>query len=134
MTEFRHHSARAVCAISAGGVSTVSFYGLVDRKGMSFLRIQVHKFILPTLAAVVRLDGALLTLGHGVLEDTDASIRGGPDAAVIVRDEDYEMGMAYARHMAGLGVKRLIFLPSQIALAHRWAEARVRSVSAVLPL
>lgn len=134
MPEFRYHSARAVCATADNGISTVNFYGMVDQKGMAFLRSCVHEYTRPARAVIARLDGALLMLDRGFLEGANAAAHDGPDVAVIVSDEHYEMGMAYARRMAGIGVKRLIFLPSQILMARRWAECRARSKSEELLL
>ena len=122
MDTYSHHSARAVCKQSEIGVSTVDFYGFLTEKGLNSLRLQVGAFISNARVVVTRFDTAVSnpfasTVGGVHFSESCSS----KPIALVVRPEHYDEAMAFARLMARRGIRRVVFLPTQLELAHQWA-------------
>lgn len=122
MTKIRHQSALAnFRLIQRCGIAESIFYGVVDRPAWSAIRAQLLRRGAAADASVTRMDLSLMVVGGDLpAEGVNARMRPG---ALIVLPEYYDAAVVYAREMSALyGATRVIFLPSQIDRAYRWAE------------
>lgn len=69
-------------------------------------------------ALAIRLDGCVMAAPVGAVAG------GETDACLLVRPDQYDFYFDYALRMADRGVKRVVFLDSQLHLAQQWIDRR----------
>lgn len=117
-----HHSAQARChEPDHDGLIHVICSGLLCSKAFRVIAPQVLAVTRPGRALFVRLDGCITPMRE--LPDVVGDATTSP-ACLIVRPDQLDLWSAYAVKSAMLGVRRLVFLDSQIDLARQWLARR----------
>lgn len=76
-----------------------------------------------TTNMVVHFERAVLAMGRmPVYSKTGYKFQ---SAAIIVRPDQLALFNAYADELEAIGVERMVFLESEIALAHEWSALRL---------
>lgn len=120
MEAFNHLSARALIR-PMPSFHEVRFSGVLGRPSFCALRLDVMDSTRGANVLVLRLEDSILALAD-VPEPPSINLLGMPAGAYVVNDEQYGQMAAYSRMLAGVGVRRVVFLRSQLLMAYRWAE------------
>lgn len=122
--EIRIHSTKTTVRIERRGsarVGEVCHYGLyAGEAGAASLSRYLADCLIAD-ALVIRLDAAVLAMASLEVSDPAVYAMNPTPGAFVVLPEQFELVAGYARKLAALGVIRVVFLASQLALAHRWA-------------
>ena len=124
MQTFRHHAASADCAQTGelAGMSAV-LRGPLSAAAFGSLGPQVMNVTRGAPVVVIRLDGS----AH-VMEQMPEAKEGqdyyAPEGCIIVRRDQSALWSAYADNLAQYGIKRVVFLDSQLNQALRWVQRR----------
>lgn len=123
MQSFSYHAATARVRHLVGGVSEVVYAGPMGCDSFEHLRGLVLNATRNASCLVLRMDRVLNTMYCPPPPPGGAYYANRVPAAVIVRDDQFDVWEMYARQMAGQGVMRAVFLASFADQAHRWARA-----------
>lgn len=128
MKTIRYHAATVRISwlpSSARGVVEARVSGPLSQAAFDALRPQVMDAIRPAAAVVVRFDTALgaITRTPDVGEQVN-QWKGHPPIAYVTTAMQYELWRAYVFSLAKHGIRRAVFLASQLSLAYAWAESQ----------
>lgn len=127
---FTYHATQARCyRANTKGLVTVVYSGPLCIKALLSIAPQVLRATCGAQALMVRLDGCLMAMGGGVPVLGDAQSAPG---CLIVRADQFDAWSDYGVRSARLGVRRIVFLDSQIVLAQQWLARR--SLPQALPV
>ena len=73
---------------------------------------------------VVRMDGGLTAMSQTPQVPALAYADLAPEGCIIVRRDQSALWSAYAESLAQFGIRRVVFLDSQLAAALRWVQRR----------
>lgn len=125
METFRYHSARAQCQrLGQFGQMQASYYGPLCERAFEHLAPQVLDATKDASALMVRMDASLMMMGRLPVPPIDGYKLAPPPACVIVRADQYAVWSDYAISLSAHGVRRVVFLDSQMDLALLWLERR----------
>lgn len=126
MQVFRYNAAKVGCgALGDGGLMQAIYSGPVCAGAFGVLSPQVLRATGCAKALLIRMDGCL-TLMARPLQVQDDQERA-PEGCVVVRADQLDFWVNYAADMALRGVRRVVFLDSQIQLALMWLDRRSSS-------
>lgn len=118
---FRHYSAKVhVCR--RGQVAIASYTGPLCDQAFAVLRPRVVTAVTGAQCLVLRMDRSLCLMGEAPGIPDGAYRRGAAPGAVIVRPEQLDLWKDYARAMSSVGVRRGIFLNSELELCREWVD------------
>ena len=124
MKTIGNHSARASFqAIADYNFVEVNYTGVLAFTSLAYLQKIVLAETLDIPALVLRMDRALVAMSCVPVSERRAY---GPAGAIVVRPDQFDLGSDYAQKMAAIGVRRVVFLESQLCLAYEWAEQRAQ--------
>jgi hypothetical protein len=125
MQTFRHHSARAKCGrIGVNGEMAAVYSGPVSAATFRTLSPLVLAATRGASVIVIRMDGCLTLMESPPHVPQGAYAVAAPDGCVIVRADQIDLWSGYAERMAQHGIRRVIFLDSQLPLALQWLARR----------
>lgn len=126
---FRLHSAEAKVTKLVTGVVEVIYSGPMTYAVSKALRALVIEATPNAPCLVLRLDRAL-TLYEVIPPDaTDVYRLSRAPAAMVVRQNQYDVWSDYARAIERLGVMRAVFLDSEVEQAYQWAAYEVHAAT-----
>ena len=133
MQIFSYYAATARVQQLEGGVSEIIYCGPMSQHAFDLLRRQALDTTACAACLVVRIDKVLSTMSC-------APMAGGPHyginrapAAVIAREDQFDMWDDYARQVARHGIMRAVFLDSFAAQAYQWARMSADASYRVAP-
>jgi len=117
VTTHSHHSAQAHCQ-RRGSIEIAAYSGPISLEAFDALRARVVASATGAACLVLRMDRALCLMSSSpVVQGYPA---GAVPGAVIVRVDQLDFWTDYARAMAFAGVRRAVFLDSELALCREW--------------
>lgn len=118
---FRHHSAKVhVCR--RGVVAIASYTGPLCNQAFDVLRPRVVTAVSGAQCLVIRMDRSLCLMGESPGAPNGTYRRCAAPGAVIVRPEQLDLWQDYAKAMATIGVRRGIFLNSEMEMCREWID------------
>jgi hypothetical protein len=108
--------------LSKAGVIEVSYYGMIDPASFDYLRSKLLDCSQSANALVIRMDRSLMLMAHPPPIPEGIYDAQTPPAAIVVRDQDFEVWSTYGKALATCGVMRSVFLSQQSEKAYQWAE------------
>ena len=114
-----HHSARVACHRS-GDVAIANYSGPLCMTAFESLRPRVIKESSGAACLVLRMDRSLCLMGE-IPAIKGYAIVSAP-GAVIVRPDQLDLWTDYARAMSFVGIRRAVFLDSELALCRDWVD------------
>ena len=128
MQVFRYHAAKAGCRkIGYSGLMEAAYTGPVCAGAFGVLEPQVMAATGGAKALLIRMDGCLTLMTRPLQVPEDAYKKSSPDGCMVVRADQLDFWADYAADMALRGVRRVVFLDSQIPLVLMWLERRSSS-------
>lgn len=122
---FRHHSAQLRCSrVNPSGLAHVAYSGVLSRGAFSALEPMALDATYAARAFMMRTDGCVLAMSSAKGSE---SIRHKPDAppgCIVTSASQVDFWKNYASALSEMGIRRVVFLDSQIVLAFRWLERR----------
>lgn len=125
MRNFAHHAARARCqSIAQDGLASVDFFGPWNEGAFQMLVPQVLEATQHARVLLINTQQCLM------LTDSrkDAQVSGysgkTPPGCLIVRADQFDYWSRLAVRLAREGIRRVVFLDSQLPLAHQWLQRR----------
>ena len=127
MHTYRHNTARVTSElVSRSGLIEANYTGPLTLAAFDVLRREVLRDTGPAPAVVLRLDKSLSLMARPPLIPDGTYAPNSPSGAVVVRLDQFDMWSAYNRDLVlKTGVRRVVFLDSQLLLAYEWAERQV---------
>ena len=126
LVTFRYLTAKAthrVRSCVSGKIAEVSYFGPLSTAAFDALAPPLIQATDHSISAVVlRSDCSLSILDALPAAHKSAYPEDFPALAHVCRAEDYDFWQAYAKKQAGIGIRRVIFLESQLAMAYAFAE------------
>lgn len=124
MQMFKHHSARATCEHIRGNIKQmlVTYSGPISLFAFEELAGRVLWATNGADALMVRVDGCVLLMDQPAADSGAAHAPHAPPACIIVRPEQAAYWTAYAALLAASGIRRVVFLDSQLELAAEWLQ------------
>lgn len=123
MQSFTHHAATARIHTLGGGVSEIAYSGPMGHESLEKLRSLALAATAGASCLVLRMDRVLNTTHCLPPACREAYSGNTAPAAVIVREDQFEMWDVYARQAARQGIMRAVFLSAFADQAYRWARA-----------
>lgn len=123
MTTFKYHAAQAKLTIK-DRIAEVDYSGPISSNAFKVLRDLVTEAAPLASCFVIRMDKSLTMMGTPPAALT--GVKGAAPGAVIVREDQYELWRAYAAAMSHVGVIRIVFLESQLALCREWVDVQLK--------
>lgn len=124
MKTIQYHAAAArFKAVSSFNFVEVNYKGPLSLTSLGYLQGVVLAETRDIPALVLRMDRALLALASIPVAD---KMKYKPAGALVVRPDQFDLCASYAESLAVIGVRRVVFLESQLALAYEWAEQRAQ--------
>lgn len=124
MKIFRHHSAQARChPIGSHGLAKVEYSGPLSDDAFDVLAPQVRAATHDANAIMFRMDGCLLMMAQRPAPSGRYQVDS-PPACVIVSPGQYDYWVERSAMLAKNGIRRVVFLTSQLPLALLWLERR----------
>ena len=135
MAAYRHNTSRVTSElVSRSGLVEANYSGPITLAAFDVLRREVLRDTGPAPAVVLRLDKSLSLMSTPPLIPDGTYAPNSPSGAVVVRRDQYDFWLAYNRELViRTGVKRVVFLDSQLTLAYQWAERQVLASRARQP-
>ena len=128
MNVFRYHAARAGCRkIGDSGLMEAAFSGPLCARAFSVLTPQVLAATGGAEALLIRMDACLTVMSRPLQMPDDAFNQRTPDGCIVVRADQLQLWVEHAADMALRGVRRVVFLDSQLPLVMMWLERRSSS-------
>ena len=124
MTDFTlHHHTAKICGIARDnfGLFEITATGVLTFEALQRLTAQAAPHLQSVTALVIRLDAALLTIDMADWPIRQRSALREPPVALVVSPEAHASAIVLCKQLAEAGLIRAVFLPSQLALAYRWA-------------
>lgn len=115
---FSHFSAVVRCEISSDA-AVVTYSGPITNASYSALLPLATRATQGAAALMIRLDGCLTTLSDAMPDSVVT-----PEGCLVVRPDQFDFWSDYAKKSARSGVMRVVFLDSQLSLAHCWLARR----------
>lgn len=128
----KSHSSIARC-VRHGALSTITYSGPIGRSGFLALGERVIRSTSGSSCLLVRMDVALLTMLDMPTIELGVFDGDVPPGAIIARADQYDLLADYAERMALAGVRRVVFLDSQMALCRMWVDWQLAEAPAELP-
>ena len=119
---FRHHASRVACE-SSGGVFLSAYSGPICASTFDNLRARVIESSAGADCMVMRMDKSITLMSCRPKLSGGTYPAGAAPGAVIVRDDQYALWSNYADAMADMGVRRVVFRDSQLAMCREWVDA-----------
>lgn len=123
MQTYNYHSTQAHCSrLGTMGLMQADYHGPLCSRAFSVLAPQVLHATQDAPAVMIRMDESLTLMEEsppppGYRLDS-------PPACIIVRADQYTLWADYAIRLSTFGVRRVVFLDSQMELALLWLERR----------
>ena len=125
MPTFRHHTAHAHCNQIGGGAEiSAVFHGSLCLAAFEAIVPRVLGEACAATVLVVRMDGSLTAMRRTPKVQESAYGGVSPEGCIIVRRDQSALWSAYADNLAQYGIRRVVFLDSQLAAALRWVQRR----------
>ena len=106
----------------SSGLIEVTYTGILTEKNLSQMRDLVIDATQGANGVVIRLDRALLATNVGGSSPRPNQRLSNAPAAFVVSAEQYDSAVAYSAAVAEFGIRRVVFLTSQIEQARAWAQ------------
>ena len=130
MQVFRYHAAKAGCRkIGNSGLMEAAYSGPMCAGAFGVLAPQVLAATGGAEALLIRIDGCLTLMSKPLQVPEGTYKTSVPDGCVVVRADQLDFWVDYAADMALRGVRRVVFLDSQLPLVLMWLERRSSSRS-----
>lgn len=122
---FRRHSAKVACReLGKHGVVEANYSGPLCLSAMADLRASVLSSHADAPAMLIRMDYSLLLMTSIPLDSHAAYSGSRTPGCIVVRRDQFKIISAQALDLAKHGVRRIVFLDSQLDLALLWLERR----------
>ena len=119
MITFTHHSARVVCR-RKGRLALACYSGPMCHQAFEALRLRVVQASSGAACLVLRVDRSLCLMGANPFVNGYSPVA--VPGAVIVRPDQYSLWSDYAQVMAQAGIRRAVFLDSELELCRQWVD------------
>jgi hypothetical protein len=124
-TTFYHHSARVKVSNVARHLWRLDYSGVMGHEAFIRLRAQAVQATQQAHALQIHVERALIITDMMPQPGRDIYRHNRAPAAVVVRPDQFDLWLAYARAMERIGITRMIFLPHQQHLADRFLDCLV---------
>ena len=125
MKTFTHHAAQARCyPICRNGVAKITYSGPLTAAAFNALAPQLFKETQEARSLLIRMEGCLTLMANLGETLTNSYNSVNVPGCVIVREDQRDFWADYATVLSKQGVRRLVFLDSQLPLALDWLEQR----------
>lgn len=124
-TTFHYHSARVKVSNLARHLWRLDYSGVMGHEAFIQLRAQAVEATQEAHALQIHVERALITTDLMPQPGRDIYRHNMAPAAVVVRPDQFELWLAYARAMERIGITRMIFLETQQHLAQRFLDCLV---------
>ena len=130
MITFAYHSARVACK-RKGRLALAYYSGPMCIQAFEELRPRVVQASTGAACLVLRMNKSLSLMGSAPF--VQGYRPGAVPGAVIVRPDQYAMWSSYAQAMAQAGIRRAVFLDSELELCRQWVDWQLAAPAALRP-
>lgn len=121
-----YHAARALCRkIGRSGIAEVVYSGPLTAAAFNALAPLALDETKEALALMIRVDGCLVLMDGPIDLPDKVHDKIGPPGCLIVRQDQRDFWCGYAATLSRRGVRRIVFLDSQLELARQWVDRQI---------
>lgn len=126
MKTFAHHAARARCQpIASDGLASVDLFGPWNEGAFQTLVPQVLDATQHARVLVINTQQCLMLTDSRQEAQVSSYSGKTPPGCLIVRADQFDYWSRLAVRLAREGVRRVVFLDSQMPLAYQWLQRRL---------